>query len=175
MEWVIKIAWRAQLIEKATAEGRWGHADRLFAEWQKMGAETKRLLFPDAALVRDLDRFFLLAKKIAQNPNPSGTALTAASWSTGVGLIVFHWQTGVPMVIGTGALSKLLHSPKLARAIVRSMQTPKAHKAAARAATGELLKYAGASVPATAPVWSARSGTVPAVGGASEERREVPR
>ena len=164
-----------QLLEKATGEGRWGHADRLFAEWRKLGAETKRLLFPDAALVRDLDRFFLLAKKMAQNPNPSGTALTAASWSTGVGLIVYHWETGVPMVIGTGALSKLLHSPTMARAIVRAMQTPKAHKVAARSATRDLVKYAGASVPATAPVLSGRSGTVPVSGTAGEERREGPR
>lgn len=164
-----------QLLEKATGEGRWGHADRLFAEWRKLGAETKRLLFPDASLVRDLDRFFLLAKKMAQNPNPSGTALTAASWSTGVGLILYQWETGVPMVLGTGALSKLLHSPTMARAIVRAMQTPRAHKVAARAATRDLVKYAGASVPATAPVLSGRSGTVPVSGTADEERREGPR
>jgi len=63
-----------QWLDVATERGKFDHADRLYAEWQKMGDETKRLLFGTPARVQALDEFFLLAKRIKENPNPSGTA-----------------------------------------------------------------------------------------------------
>ena len=61
-------------LDLATSEGGFIHTDRLFANWQKLGGETKRMLFPRPGQVAALDNFFLLAKKLGTNANPSGTA-----------------------------------------------------------------------------------------------------
>lgn len=60
-------------MQQATAEGGFMHADRLWANWQKLGGETKRKLYSKQQ-IRDLDHYFLIAKRIKENPNPSGTA-----------------------------------------------------------------------------------------------------
>ena len=62
------------LFEKATAEGGFGRSARLLNDWNNLGLETKSLLFKDPQLINKLDNFFLLAKRMAENPNPSGTA-----------------------------------------------------------------------------------------------------
>lgn len=62
------------MMDQATQNGSFEHAAKLYADWQRVGPETKRLLFSDPAHVAELDQFFRLAKKIAENPNPSGTA-----------------------------------------------------------------------------------------------------
>lgn len=67
------------LLDTATAEGGFQKAGTLQNAWQKLGPETKRLLFRDPQTIQNLDDFFLLAKKISENPNPSGTATTIAS------------------------------------------------------------------------------------------------
>jgi hypothetical protein len=66
-------AYLDRMIETATPEGSFAHTDKLFADWHRLGDETKAILFGPAA-TKDLDNFFLLAKKIGTNPNPSGTA-----------------------------------------------------------------------------------------------------
>ena len=67
-------AFLEDLMQTATQEGGFSRADRLYAEWNKLGMETKTILFKNPALVKSLDDFFMLAKKIKENPNPSGTA-----------------------------------------------------------------------------------------------------
>lgn len=67
-------AYLEDLMQTATQEGGFGHADRLWSDWNKLGMETKAVLFKNPALVKSLDDFFMLAKKIKENPNPSGTA-----------------------------------------------------------------------------------------------------
>lgn len=67
-------AYLDDLIGKATAEGGFSGGPGLLKQWQTLGAETKALLFPDAGLRKDLDHFFLLAKKMGEVSNPSGTA-----------------------------------------------------------------------------------------------------
>lgn len=61
-------------METATADGGFQHAQKIRATWNKLGGETKALLFKDPDYIADLDKFFRLAEKIAENPNPSGTA-----------------------------------------------------------------------------------------------------
>jgi hypothetical protein len=77
-------AYLDDLIDKATTNGKFERAAGLAASWEKLGPETKKLLFKDPAYIRDLDNFFRLAKTIGENPNPSGTAgvLTATNLST---------------------------------------------------------------------------------------------
>lgn len=111
------------LLEKATQEGGFSKTQGIFADWQRLGDETKALLFKPETK-RDLDRFFLLAKRLQESPNPSqsGTFLVSAG---SAGLVFTNPMTGVPLVLGAGALSKLLHSPAGARAMTTLMSTPK--------------------------------------------------
>jgi hypothetical protein len=86
-----------QWLDLATERQRFDHADRLYAEWQKLGDQTKSLLFGTPERVKALDEFFLLAKRISENPNPSGTAHVNN---------VFN----VVSQIGTFPLAKLLYT-----------------------------------------------------------------
>lgn len=100
-----------ELLELATERERFDHADRLFSEWQKLGRETKRALFPQPGQTQQLDHFFLLAKRLAENPNPSGTA---------------HVSKALDLLesIGTWPLAKILYSPRGVRAVSRLMNRP---------------------------------------------------
>lgn len=129
------------LMEKATAEGGFSRADGVFRDWQNLGAATKRELFQSPALIKDLDDFFLLAKRMSTNPNPSGTALT---WAKGAeaGLLMADPMKGTTVSLSAGALSKLLHSPRAVKAMVRGLRVPLGNRAAAAAATTEIAKIA---------------------------------
>jgi hypothetical protein len=109
---VIGRAWLDQKLETATERGRFDHADKLYADWQRMGPQTKRLLFPDEGHRAALDQFFLLAKRLNENPNPSGTATTNN---------VFNWVSGP----GFWGVSKLLQTAPGARFVARVMAIPK--------------------------------------------------
>jgi hypothetical protein len=127
-------AYLSSLFEQATAEGGFGRSQKLAAEWQKLGPETKQVLFPDKALRKDLDHFFLIAKKISENPNPSGTALVG--WLPAqAALALFNPLKGIPLVLGTAALSKLLHSRAGVRALTEAVEIPLG-AARSRAAAG---------------------------------------
>jgi hypothetical protein len=110
-----------ELFGMATAEGGFDRGARLFADWQALGPETKKLLYPNPMLRADLDKFFLLAKKMAENPNPSGSALVGALVPQGYALMT---PAGVPLLIGSAALSGLLHSPRGVRLLTRGLETP---------------------------------------------------
>ncbi len=110
------------MLRKATAEGSFDHAARMQATWKDMGAETKKLLFPDAGHVEALDKFFLLAKKLAENPNPSGTTLTAIKGAE-LGNLFFNTAGQVPLSLSAGVVSKMLRSPKVVKALTGAMQT----------------------------------------------------
>lgn len=117
------------LIDTATNEGGFGHEAKLWADWQRMGDETKAILYPDPRLRESLDHFFLIGKKMAENPNPSGTAFVASIGGQGA-LLVTNPASGVATVIGGGVLSKALNSPKVTRLLTEAMQTPKTAPAA---------------------------------------------
>ena len=102
-------AYLEDMLDTATESGRFDHVDKLYADWQKLGGETKKLLFPRPDLVASLDKFFLLAKRTAENPNPSGTAhaLTVLNVASQPGM----W-----------ALAKLLYTPQGVRALTRGLE-----------------------------------------------------
>lgn len=104
-------AYLEDLMGTATAEGGFGRSAKLQAEWQKLGPETKKALFSDPGHVQALDQFFLLAKRLAENPNPSGTAHN---------LTVFNVGSTIPM----WAAAKLLYTPRGVRALTRVYQLP---------------------------------------------------
>lgn len=140
------------LLQKATAEGGFSRADSIFRDWANLGSETKRLMFQSPALVSDLDNFFLLAKRTAENPNPSGTAFTLTKTGE-VTLLINNPAVGIPVTLSGAALSKLLHSPRAVRLMVRGLRIPAGNKAAAATASAELAQIAretGVLAPAAA-------------------------
>lgn len=141
-------AWLDEAMQVATAEGGFARAAKLWADWRRMGPETKRLLFRDPHYIADLDSFFLLAKRIGESPNPSGTALSLNA--TKLGAAPFNY-----------ALAKLLYSPRGVRLLIRGARIPIRNKAAVAAWTSEALKAVDAvgdlhgMVPAAAETESA--------------------
>lgn len=118
------------LLEKQTAQGVFAKgADGLFAAWQRLGPQTKAMLFKAPGLVRDLDNFFLLAKKIGQNPNPSGTALTRSAT---------QWLQMAP----NWAVAKLLYSPRAVKFLTEGLKIPAANRAGQAAWLAELANIA---------------------------------
>jgi hypothetical protein len=116
-------AWLENALAKATAEGGFGRAQGLLADWQKLGPQTKQLLFRDAAHIKDLDHFFLLAKKLAENPNPSGSALTMFKGGELAGLLSFSGP-GAAYTLSMPVLAKLLLSPKTTRFLLQGARLP---------------------------------------------------
>ena len=93
-------AWLDDALGTATQEGKFAHTDKLYADWQRLGDETKQTLF-GARMTKDLDDFFLLAKKLGENPNPSGTA----------NVLGFN-ATQALAYLPTKVMTKMLYSPQ---------------------------------------------------------------
>lgn len=135
-------AYLENLMDLATQEGSFGHGDKLWAEWQKLGTETKSVLFPDAALRADLDNFFLLAKKVGENPNPSGTATNLTAFNVGT-------------VFASYPLAKLLYSRRGVQALTRGLElsaSPQVTQTARAAAIADIAKAASGDVPMLRPI-----------------------
>ena len=151
---VLGRAWLEQQFATATAEGGFKRGARLQADWQKLGPETKQLLFRDAEYVKDLDRFFLLAKNLTTEFNPSRSGLVtiatgsaAAAWMNPLSMIV--------SVLGGAGVAKAMHSPAFVRAIVEGMRLPVRATARRVAAVERALvaaQSAGVGVSGAVPV-----------------------
>ncbi len=118
--------------------------DKAAAEWGKLGSETKSILFQQKGQAQELDRFFMLGKKLAENPNPSGSALTL--WKGGE-LVAYGANPlgAAGYSLGMTALSKLLHTPATTQALNRLLSLslqPAAPAAAKAAASANLLRMA---------------------------------
>lgn len=130
------------IINKAQAEGGFNREAGIWQNYQTARPALQKQLAPE--LVSDLDKFFLGAKKLAENPNPSGSATTLISFSSG-GLVVHNPAVGVPVVLGAGALSKMMHSPAGVRMLTQGMKLPLSAPAAVLTG-GQLLRMAGSDV-----------------------------
>lgn len=137
------------LLDKATAEGGFGRAKGIAADWGRLGPETKKALFRDPAYVQDLDNFFTLAKKIEENPNPSGTGQQVILAAQG-GLIWHDPIRGVASQIPLTALSKLLHSKVGVKLLTQGLRLPIKATGAAKALRIQLLKN-GLDLPVASP------------------------
>lgn len=134
------------VLGKATAEGGFDRAAGLMADWQRLGTETKKILFPKDGQRQALDQFFLLAKRMAENPNPSGTAHTLTAMN-------FASQ---PVMFG---LAKLLYTPWGVRALTKALSVdlklralPNVSKGALAARTVALADIAAAARAAGVPL-----------------------
>jgi len=138
------------LLEQATRDGGFDRAKQLANKWESLGPKTKRILYKDPKLIQDLDNFFLYAKKAAETPNPSGTAVVG-SLVGGLTVAVTNPATGIPMMIGGAALAKLLHSPKFNAALKNGVNVRAGAGARSAMAASQILKIAGdAAKPAAA-------------------------
>jgi hypothetical protein len=125
------------LFQKATNEGGFNRAAGVMADWNKLGPKTKSLLFGNQANVSELNKFFLAAKQLTQDPNPSGTGkLISTLGILGAGIDAFRTEGtlqdkaerfGVD-VISLGAtsnlLSRLLLTPGGAKLLTGVMTLP---------------------------------------------------
>jgi hypothetical protein len=60
------------LFDKATQQGGFNRMDGVLSEWNRMGPETKKILF--GTKTAEVEKFILAAKDIGKVYNPSGTA-----------------------------------------------------------------------------------------------------
>jgi hypothetical protein len=99
----------------------WGKMESLANTWEQLHPEIKQLLYgPNAA---DLDSFFLLGRRIAQSPNPSGTgrAVVAATMLNGI------WAAPLATAESSaafGVLSAALNTPGGARLLTEGLTIP---------------------------------------------------
>lgn len=108
------------ILQKPMSEGGFSGQAAL-SDWQRLGTDTKKILFPKPGQIAEIDSFFLLAKKLSESPNPSGTALTANSMGQTV-LAFTNPTVGVPLILGSGALSKILHNPRAVQFLTKGMR-----------------------------------------------------
>jgi hypothetical protein len=138
------------LLEKVTGEAGMGKPQTALTEWSKLGPETKRILFGDRA--KGLTDFFTLAKKLGENPNPSGSGSLLAMVK-GAGMALTQPHIGVPLLLGGRALAKILFEPNGARNLIAAAKIPAASGVAGAALSKQILAAAGeegGAAPATA-------------------------
>lgn len=117
-------AYLDDMLEKATSEGGFKGAQGMATQWQALGPETKKLLFPKAGLTEELDKFFLAAKRLAENPNPSGSG-GVVSIGAQTGAIFLDPLLGVSAQALGAVTSKLLRNPSTVRLLTQGMKAPK--------------------------------------------------
>lgn len=119
----------SDLLSEATKDGGFTATASLANKWQKLGPQTKQLLFKDPAYIKDLDRFWALARKTGEQANPSGSAHVGGLMAQGYLLTDPVTLAGYQL---TGAaLAKALNSPKVTRLLVEGTMVPLKAKAAA--------------------------------------------
>lgn len=121
-----------EMLSRATDKGGFQGAAKLSSDWDKLGTETKALLFPTTGLTKEIDQFMLAAKKLAENPNPSGTGgmniMTAQAGAGGGALaLAATGHPGALALFGLGeltayGLAKALRSPTTLRVLTTGMQ-----------------------------------------------------
>jgi hypothetical protein len=138
-------AYLERLFDVAQAEGGFDKSQTLLTQWQKLGPETKRLLYRNPALIDNLDKFFLGVKKLSENPNPSGSALVGVASGIGSAFMTDP-MTGVKLTLGSAALAKLLYSPRGARLLREGLTIPITQRTRAASLFAQIARIAGEDV-----------------------------
>ena len=102
---------------------RLGRAQGLLAEWQNLGPQTKQLLFGDPAHVKDLDHFFLLAKKMPRTrtrADPRDAFKGAEPLALGREALMLAAGLGTGYTFTAPFVAKLLLSPTTMRLSCRA-------------------------------------------------------
>ncbi len=113
-------AYVEELVNTATRNGRYEGADSIAKQWQNLGTRTKSILFKNPTLVNELDKFFLAAKRLAENQNPSNSG----------GIVSIGSQLGAILVnpaLGLGAqglgpvVSAAMRNPRVVRIMTQGI------------------------------------------------------
>jgi hypothetical protein len=150
-----------ELMGQATQGGSFEHAAAIASRWEKLGAETKRLLYRDPGYIKELDQFFHLAKATARNANPSGTAHALAAAGQGGAVLgaltgTIEPLTAIATLLGPAAVSKFLHSQAGVKLLTKGIRIPLGNKTARSAwaaqvtALAQELGFGRPGVPALA-------------------------
>ena len=89
-------------------------------------------------MTKDLDQFFLVAKKIAENPNPSGSAFVVGIGAQGA-ILITNPGLGVTLQLSGYALAKALRAPRVVRLLTEGLRLPVTNKTAAVALTNQVI------------------------------------
>ena len=109
------------MLTTATNEDTFKGAAAMATKWQNLGPETKKILYGRTpGLVQELDKFFIAAKRLAENPNPSGTG-GLVSIGSQLGMFYFDPVLGVGTQLTGAAMSKLLRNPTAVRLMTQGM------------------------------------------------------
>ena len=118
-------AWLEQQLDPVTVGGAFENTLRLSAEWGKLGAETKTLLFGGGKNVAALDKFFRLSKELNIVHNPSGTAgsliATGATTALATGSAFVDIGSTIMALLGSGALVAIMRSPTAVRLLTQGL------------------------------------------------------
>lgn len=132
------------LLETATQSGEFLGGKKLLNDWQKLGPETKKVLFRNPMMLQDMDNFFRLAEMQARNPNASGsgTQWGAVAHLSSAGLLLSDPVTAGSVALAPYVVAKMLYSPRAARALMNGMRVPLANKPAASMAFTNIMAIA---------------------------------
>lgn len=133
-------AYVQKLFDQATQDGGFSRAQGIANQWENLGPKTKALLYPNPGLRSSLDNFFLGAKMVAENPNPSGTAVVGSLIPGGI-LAIQNPVMGASWLLGGYAAAKLLFSPAGVRLLTGGLKAEAPMAAALRAS--QILRLAG--------------------------------
>lgn len=129
------------LMDKAFGEAGTAKPGTALTEWNKLGPETKKLLFKDPGTIKDIGDYFTLAKRVAENPNPSGTAVVGQLMFDG-SLAIHSPHLAVPYIVGKAALGRILLSPGGAKALTTGLTVPLRGAAGSSAVAANIIRLA---------------------------------
>lgn len=142
-------AYLEQLMDTATESGGFRHGDQLYAKWQKLGPETKKLLFQNPLMIENLDKFFLLTKKMAEQVNPSKSILGGMGLAAGYAVLTDP-ISGILANLGAAGLTKLLYSPAGTKLLLDGLRAPRGSRQAADLIKRAAMLGARSTPPAAA-------------------------
>lgn len=142
-------AYLDKLLAQATEKGGFGREEGIFRAWQNLGPETKKILFPNTPLRHDLDAFFTLATKSAENINKSGSGFTAMLAVQG-GWAFADPAGAILAQLPAAAVAKMMHSPAGVRLLTQGLKLPSLNPTTA-ANVLEQLRRAGERAATTSP------------------------
>lgn len=135
------------LMDRATADGGFQHAAAVRSQWNKLGQETKLLLFKDPGYITNVDNFFRLAEKVAENPNPSGTARIANLFNVASAAVGYPVSKLLYSDTGSKLLTQGLTVPPSPVAVQSWLAKVRAYAAAQAATRPQLATPAGGGPP----------------------------
>jgi hypothetical protein len=117
------------MIDKPQAGGGFTRMDGAIAKWNKLGSETKDILYGSRA--GDIDKFFQFVKMAQENVNPSGTG--PLMWAAHTLETAAHPVTALLRTMGSRQLARVLTAPNGPELLQQGLTVPVGPKAIAAA------------------------------------------